>query len=218
MDNSMDSILRNSEDKEENSSLMHFQDTEWTDEKHSLFLKSMETTFVNQLYKSLDLFGRHSQKNGSKSSKPKQTSVNVPSGKFKVFRDGNWSKINFMRDEPQVNQEEESTILSAKPWIQHYRSSSDKRAMRKSSNGDPSATTFNQYPVPVNNFQLWRQDSVDNNTEVTDQNFIDDEVEEGENSGRTDEMNITKTSAEIVSGYDQVVAFDNIADDAEDKS
>ncbi|KAI3821206.1 hypothetical protein L1987_08766 [Smallanthus sonchifolius] len=28
--------------------------TEWTDEKHSLYLKSMEASFVDQLYNSLD--------------------------------------------------------------------------------------------------------------------------------------------------------------------
>lgn len=31
--------------------------TEWTDEKHSLYLKSMEASFVNQLYESMDVLG-----------------------------------------------------------------------------------------------------------------------------------------------------------------
>lgn len=35
---------------------------EWTDEKHSLYLKSMEASFVNDLYNSMDLLGWRSQK------------------------------------------------------------------------------------------------------------------------------------------------------------
>lgn len=38
--------------------LIAYQDsrvTEWTDEKHSLYLKSMEASFVNQLYSSADI-------------------------------------------------------------------------------------------------------------------------------------------------------------------
>jgi hypothetical protein len=36
--------------------------SEWTDEKHKLYLKSMEASFVNQLYNSIDLLGWRSQK------------------------------------------------------------------------------------------------------------------------------------------------------------
>lgn len=51
---------------------------EWTDEKHGLFLKSMESTFVNQLYRSIEMFGLQSHKSSasrSKSLKQKQTST-----------------------------------------------------------------------------------------------------------------------------------------------
>lgn len=50
--------------------------TEWTNEKHSLYLKSMEASFVNQLYSgSVDLVGWRSQDNKhdlshAKSSRP----------------------------------------------------------------------------------------------------------------------------------------------------
>lgn len=36
--------------------------TEWTDEKHSLYLKSMEASFVDQLYNSLGLLGSKNNK------------------------------------------------------------------------------------------------------------------------------------------------------------
>ncbi|KAL0366187.1 UNVERIFIED_CONTAM: Cold-regulated protein 27 [Sesamum radiatum] len=181
--------------------------TEWTDEKHSLYLKSMEATFVNQLYKSLDLFGRQSEKNstsGSKSSKPKQTSIRAPSGQFKVLRDGCWSKIDFKRDEAEVNQEEESGVLLANPWIQHYRRSEkqDNRTYPASCSKAPLATTVNQ--CSVQNFQLWRQDSVGSNTEVTDQNFNDDDLEE-ENCTRIHEIKRRKTSTDTVPSNDQAI-------------
>ncbi|KAL0392051.1 UNVERIFIED_CONTAM: Cold-regulated protein 27 [Sesamum radiatum] len=174
---------------------------EWTDEKHSLYLKSMEATFVNQLYKSLDLFGRQSEKNGisgSKSSKPKQTSIRAPSGQFKVLRDGCWSKLDFKRDGEEVNQEEESGVLLANPWIQHYRRSEkqDNRTLPASCSKAPLATTVNR--CSAQNFQLWRQDSVGSNTEVTDQNFNDDDLEEEENCRRIHEIKRRKTSTDTI--------------------
>ncbi|KAK4337876.1 hypothetical protein RND71_042363 [Anisodus tanguticus] len=51
--------------------------TQWTDEKHSLYLKYMETSFVNQLYGSLELCGRHKCSSEPKSSQQKHA---TPSG------------------------------------------------------------------------------------------------------------------------------------------
>ncbi|KAK4434430.1 Cold-regulated protein 27 [Sesamum alatum] len=225
MEDSVDSYgvgesARNCYEQEENSTLVQApaaetEPTEWTDEKHSLFLKSMEATFVNQLYKSLDLVGRQSKKNGSsgsKSFKQKQTSIRAPSGQFKVLRGGRWSKIDFKRDEAEVNREEESGVLLANPWIQHYRRSDkqDNRTFPASCSKAPLATTVNQ--CSAQNFQLWRQDSVGINTEVTDQNFNDEDLEE-ENGGRIHEIKRRKTSTDTVPSNDQVVPFDHIIQD-----
>ncbi|CAA0819627.1 cold regulated gene 27 [Striga hermonthica] len=76
--------------------------TKWTDEKHSLYLESMEATFVNQLNKSLNFFGRHSHKScqsGSKSSKHRHGNFHAPSGQFTVRHDGRWPKIDFSNAE-----------------------------------------------------------------------------------------------------------------------
>lgn len=61
-------------DQERNESLC----TEWTNEKHSLYLKSMEASFVNQLYDSMDLV----QNNLSLENPSRQTHLNshTPSG------------------------------------------------------------------------------------------------------------------------------------------
>lgn len=57
--------------------------TEWTDEKHSMYLKSMEASFVNQLYNSMDTHGRHTLKGNLshlKSSKKPQLNSRAASG------------------------------------------------------------------------------------------------------------------------------------------
>jgi hypothetical protein len=53
--------------------------TEWTDEKHSLYLKSMETSFVNQLYESMDLLG-FCRLSDPTNSRKKHFSTLTPSG------------------------------------------------------------------------------------------------------------------------------------------
>ncbi|XP_048436872.1 cold-regulated protein 27 isoform X2 [Pyrus x bretschneideri] len=98
--------------------------TEWTDEKHSMYLKSMEASFVNQLYNSMDSRGRNSQKGNSshpKLSRQKQPQFNsrAPSGRFKVLRGGCWQKVNFVRAEAEARADED---LLANPWFLHFRS------------------------------------------------------------------------------------------------
>ncbi|XP_011083838.1 uncharacterized protein LOC105166244 [Sesamum indicum] len=217
MEDSTDSsgaAARRSVEQEETSTFMatESEPMEWTDEKHCLFLKSMESTFVNQLYKSIDLFGWHSHKNcssGSKSSKHKLTSIRASSGQFKVLRDGCWSKIDFRRDEHKVDQEQESKLPLANPWIHRY-GTSQTQGLRKSPASRanaPLATTDIQHAA--NNFRLWRQDTIGGNTEVTDQNFNDEAFEE-EMSGKIHDMKKTRTTEDKVSGNDQVVPFGNI--------
>ncbi|KAL0438729.1 UNVERIFIED_CONTAM: Cold-regulated protein 27 [Sesamum latifolium] len=216
MEDSMDSsgaAARTSVEQEETSTFMatESEPIEWTDEKHCLFFKSMESTFVNQLYKSIDLFGWHSTKNcpsGSKLSKHKLTSIRASSGQFKVLRDGCWSKIDFRRDEPKVDQEEESKVQLTNPWIQRYGTSQTEgiRNRPTSCAEAPSATTDTQHAA--DNFHLRRQGSLGGNAEVTDQNFNDEALEE-EKSGKIHDMETTRTKDQI-SGNDQVVPFGNI--------
>ncbi|GFQ02611.1 hypothetical protein PHJA_002405100 [Phtheirospermum japonicum] len=159
----------------------------------------MEATFVNQLNKSLNLLGRSAQKNCQSVSKTSKH-------KFKVLRDGRWSKTDFRKGEAEGSLEEGRGI-SENPWIQHYRCS-ERQANRRvliSRAKDPSATNVN--PSSACNFRLWRQDSVD--SKMTDQNFNEEDVEE-EKCGQTHEMKRTRTSIGRVPSNDQVVPFENI--------
>ncbi|XP_068314121.1 cold-regulated protein 27-like isoform X2 [Pyrus communis] len=97
--------------------------TEWTDEKHSMYLKSMEASFVNQLYNSMDSRGRSLQKGNSlhhKLSKQPQFNSRASSGQFKVLRGGCWQKINFVRAEAEANKADEDLLTN--PWFVHFRS------------------------------------------------------------------------------------------------
>ncbi|XP_018454159.2 cold-regulated protein 27 isoform X1 [Raphanus sativus] len=90
--------------------------TEWTDEKHSLYLKSMEASFVDQLYSSL----------GWSLMSKENVGGNPSEEQFKVFRDGFWQKMN-------VRQPHEYRVKGRRqgggsnheflksPWIKHYR-------------------------------------------------------------------------------------------------
>lgn len=181
--------------------------TDWTDEKHSLYLKSMETLFVDQLYNSLDLHGSRSQKDCSdhKSSKQMHVSTRVPSGQFKILRDGCWAKINFRRGESALNNVDESRDLSVNPWIRHFRSGRSHQSVTNSSlQGKTAVAATNRFLVSQP--QLCRYDSTDSNTEVTDQNFVNEDLEK-EVASHTYNIKKMKTSAVVSSSNDQVVPY-----------
>ncbi|XP_051151011.1 cold-regulated protein 27-like [Andrographis paniculata] len=200
MENSGDSNAgetRNCYEQEESSTWAEAEKkpAEWTDEKHSLYLKSMEAAFVNHLYK---LLAQQSHKNfplGSKPSRHKPTGTSAPSGQYKVFRYGCWSKLDFMREEPEVNQVKGSGVLTANPWIRHYKCSEGKGNRRISS----KAASEKQNS----------QHSDDGDTEVTDQNFRDNDLDE-EKSEMMQGIKRTRTSTDTVSNTDQVVPSESI--------
>ncbi|XP_010442201.2 PREDICTED: uncharacterized protein LOC104725269 isoform X3 [Camelina sativa] len=87
-----------------------YMDTEWTNEKHSLYIKSMETSFVDQLYSSLGALGEkdnvsESTRFGSSGRKPSQEQINVKQPEHRSnLRHGGGSH-EFLRS----------------PWIKHYK-------------------------------------------------------------------------------------------------
>ncbi|KAE8729180.1 Cold regulated protein 27, putative isoform 4 [Hibiscus syriacus] len=154
--------------------------TEWTDEKHSLYLKSMEASFVNQLYDSMSSLGWNSKDKlpGSKSSRKTHC---ISSGQFKVIRGGCWKKINFERPGFQLNKRDGSHSFVASPWIQHFRS-------RPTSCGISASCSL--------------QDNA-SSKEVSDQNFIDEK--QGESTGGECGLKKLKTLVTDASYNDQVV-------------
>ncbi|KAI4336979.1 hypothetical protein L6164_015444 [Bauhinia variegata] len=178
--------------------------TDWTDEKHSLYLKSMEASFVNQLYDSKEMLGWHSP-----------NSTTTPSGQFKVLRGGCWQKVNFRRNNSEINRSNECHDLKVNPWIQHFRSSTKHRATANALPTFEDSTTCTSQmddlsgrkeilsaseTVSMRESHMCRQDMMCSDTEMSDQNFVDEEVEgENENNKRN-----TKRKKSSITRNDQL--------------
>ncbi|KAK9080204.1 hypothetical protein SSX86_001879 [Deinandra increscens subsp. villosa] len=131
--------------------------TEWTDEKHNLYLKSMEASFVDQLYNSLDMRKwqiENECSSDSMSSRNLQGNNICPSGQFKVIQHGFWSRIDFRRENLVHEEANRPNVSSNNPWIQHFKNR-NKQGPTESLEKPPFTTC--------------------SNTEVIDQNFVEDD-------------------------------------------
>ncbi|XP_039032990.1 cold-regulated protein 27-like, partial [Hibiscus syriacus] len=101
---------------------------------------NLETSFVNQLYDSVNLLGSNSQK--EKLSRPESSRRKhyTSSGQFKVLRDGCWKKVDFQRPGVQLHKTNDSHSLVASPWIQHFRSGSKTSVLASCTLQDSSSS------------------------------------------------------------------------------
>ncbi|XP_076904585.1 cold-regulated protein 27-like [Bidens hawaiensis] len=165
-----DDVLVNDFVEQEETSIMDSQkddSSKWTNEKHSLYLKSIEASFVNQLYNSLDM--QTSQTQNPFSSDAVSTLRNLPntcisSGQFKVLQRGRWSNKCFKKEKSHVKDADRPRVSSGNPWIQHFTNGLLKKL-------SSTSTSLN---YPVTDSRLHDQDTGCSNTEVTDQNFVED--------------------------------------------
>lgn len=112
-------------------------DTEWTDEKHSSYLDSIEASFVKKMYDkeycALDLCGRAPKEPENLDPDSAESRLNFPSpfNEFKVWQKGCWRKPPHF---DKCQQSAVPTVLGS-PWVQHFRKlvSSNKRAVQSSS-------------------------------------------------------------------------------------
>ncbi|KAF5806444.1 hypothetical protein HanXRQr2_Chr05g0221571 [Helianthus annuus] len=159
--------------------------SEWTDEKHSLYLKSMEDSFVNQLYNSLDTRNgtiENECSSESLSSRRIRASNRFPSGQFKVLQHGFWSRIGPRRENLGRNEANSPDVSSTNTWIRHFRNGNKQGATEEK----PSLTSCD-------------------NTEVIDQNFV--EEDSGVQMMKTSCSKKRKTTYAVPkSGNDQVAA------------
>ncbi|PIA46277.1 hypothetical protein AQUCO_01500057v1 [Aquilegia coerulea] len=119
---------------------------EWTNEKHSLYLDSMEASFVRQLhshgYHSINMSGQHSRlRNLQDPNMSLHSNGNdrIPSSQFKVLRSGCWKKINFESAQPKMNTADESRVLVENQWIRHFRSADKHQELSMSSSQENGA-------------------------------------------------------------------------------
>jgi len=112
-------------------------DTEWTDEKHSSYLDSIEASFVKKMYDNeycaLDLCGQAPKEPENLDPDSAESRLNFPSpfNEFKIWQKGCWQKP------PHFDKFQQSTVptVLGSPWIQHFRKlvSSNKRPVSLSS-------------------------------------------------------------------------------------
>lgn len=81
---------------------------------------------------------------------------------FKVLRDGCWETVNLKRNQARLNKADGSHVLSANPWIRHFRSGAvqEKAAL---------ATISNR--LSTSHANVCRQDLVGSNTDNSQLNL-----------------------------------------------
>ncbi|PON82062.1 cold regulated protein [Trema orientale] len=153
--------------------------TEWTDEKHRMYLDSLEASFVDEFYNSMHLGGWGMKKNPWKS---------YSSDQFVVLGDGCWKKIDYEKKEPLLDSTAESRSVMESSWICHFTSSKCRsvaspdpqghvadRRNRIHSGGKLTCLHGSVRGLEPNSLcQKRRQDLVDGTAEVSDQNFMED--------------------------------------------
>ncbi|XP_015892912.3 cold-regulated protein 27 isoform X2 [Ziziphus jujuba] len=200
------------------ATMLQGQSTEWTDERHSLYLDSLEASFVNDLYRSIYLGGSCLQNNflGTYSSRAFPDKTNN-SGQFMAPRDGCWTKINYERNGTILNTAVDCHGMTGSPWIHHFTSSGKRQYVEfpdldehtsdnerihirgKLTDFNGRARSSNHKPV----CDKCEEDSVGNITEVSDQNFVDED--HGAKSSRKPTAKRPKAVADDTSSNDQVV-------------
>ncbi|CAN6285446.1 unnamed protein product [Urochloa humidicola] len=158
----------------------------WTDERHMLYISSMEASFIDQLYN----HGHHLH--------------NTNGNGFKVLRRGVWEYIKYEKTNARA-QIGAKCCVPASPWIQHFRprdcgSNAQSDGLEEASVGDhESGTQTNGERLSVSCGREWeackgQKKILDESTEVSDQNFADDEAEvEAESSKARKKRRLSST-------------------------
>lgn len=120
----------------------------WTDERHMLYISSMEASFVNQLYN----HGNHPHAaNG--------TGHAANGSGFKVLRRGVWEYIKYEKTNAPVRSGAKCCV-PANPWIQHFRprdcgSNAQSDGLEASVGDDESGTQANRKSLSVSHGREW---------------------------------------------------------------
>lgn len=172
-------------DQEETSSL---DSIEWTNEKHSIYLKSMEASFIDQLYNSKDLFSWCPPED--QGLDVKLCNQGSPPGQSKAHQHSYWPE-NLYRTALQTEGVDGYGTFPANPYT-HFRATDN----------DAFEVNISRMLVDGEHHQV----SLRFNEEVSDQNFINKDCENRGASGqRAKRLRNMDTSA--TSSNDQVVPF-----------
>lgn len=221
------SPVKNVDVRNPRSGVVDSLSSEWTDEKHNLYLSSIEATFVNQLYGrehfSSNLMGWLSRT--QKKTNLSQSSPNKPhSDQFKVLRQGCWEDFKFERAKSKAVTKNESLNILTNSWVQRFKASAgnnhpqisvdvdnndfSSRSMNLNSLKVVKRTSAKQFPVcyPL----MFHQDSASSRAEVTDQNFVDTDYKVAEEPSISSSKKRPRRSAQSKI-TDQIVPCNSVA-------
>ncbi|KAK9112776.1 hypothetical protein Scep_020295 [Stephania cephalantha] len=178
---------------------------EWTDEKHSLYLNYMETSFVRKLYNhEYCSAGSHSWNPKRKNmldpnSWQKLNANNANSDHFDMLQSRCWRKHNFEKAQPKARIADESSD-SANPWVERFKVGKQSKHQAIASKLQVDANIGSQ-STSSRSFSACSTSSIQ---EVTDQNFVNEENGGGQSS-RVGRSKKAKTVDSDVLENDQVV-------------
>ncbi|XP_031491751.1 cold-regulated protein 27-like isoform X2 [Nymphaea colorata] len=201
--------------------------TDWTDEKHRLYINSMEASFVSQLHSqkhfSSSLLSWLQKKRKLQNQRPElmSTSTSGSTGQFEVLQEGSWKRLNFDDTEFQADVLGSQQDLLVNPWIRHFKSGSSSKGRRVTSaklQGEydghigelrevvphSSKSHFTQTSNHLSHMSV--QKYFGNNSEASDQNFSEEEGEEN-NFVKGIQMEEPESRNNEASAFDQVVPF-----------
>ncbi|XP_027347307.1 uncharacterized protein LOC113858758 isoform X2 [Abrus precatorius] len=166
------------------------QSTRWTDKQHSRYLSSLEASFVNELHRSMRLRGWIIQNNTDEAHKCRtmQNSLNMPRQSL-AQQDGCQKKINLKRIAPMLESTADSHVLAGsqcklrsvdrscslrEPNTYNHclLSNEDIHARCSSTFTKRSSRSLEKQPICCS----LQPDMVSSTTEVSDQNFKDEEA------------------------------------------
>ncbi|XP_059652879.1 cold-regulated protein 28 [Cornus florida] len=190
--------------------------TAWTDGKHSLYLDSLEASFVHQLHQSKGLLAWCSAQNTCDPNLSCQLPSNTcnSSDQFMVRQGGCYRKIKFERNQPALDSHvnlngsqmhnfgctgKSHTIAPANLQKRRRLCGEETSLRGKGTFSDRLVASLEQLPI----CHQYHLDSVGSITEVSDQNFVDEDREE--KSSSLSMAKRLKTAAADTSSKDQIV-------------
>ncbi|VVA18178.1 PREDICTED: Cold regulated gene 27 [Prunus dulcis] len=181
--------------------------TEWTNEKHNLYLDSLETSFVNELYHSMRLRDWHQQKNarGTHSLQEVSFKTQNSSDQFMVVQDGCLQKINLRKNESLMESTANSHVTVRSPCRCH--STLAGKSCTVSSSKTLTLKKLHASARSSEQNLVCHQDLVGSITEVSGQNFVDED-HGGKLSNASKPKRLKRVAADA-SSNDQIVPSGN---------
>ncbi|KAG2704507.1 hypothetical protein I3760_05G007200 [Carya illinoinensis] len=189
----------------------------WTDEKHSMYLDSLEASFVTELQRSMHMRARclEDKTLGPYPSEEPQAKTCNSSDLFVVLRDGCWQKINYKSNDSFLDSTADSHVVLDSPWICHFTSASKRRCVRSAGTHEHGVPCDEEIHLKGNvpsgssrgleQHSLCHQRQQDLIGNTTDQNFSDED--QGEKSGCASVTKMSMTTTADESSNVQIVLF-----------